>query len=306
MKRTTILGICITALVAFVAWAPNANATSSLFTSQCDGCHGSTSGVAPYLDNTCAGCHAHGVHPDSDKNTMNVSATPDFTTYAPGDSIIVQVTGGYRDGWVRAQMWDLDCNTASTCNQGNVLAEESLYTSDSEVSFPGPVALTSTVPVTPGVYTWYAGWYGNEYDITNAAFGLWIPDSNNGGHGNELVAFTFTVTDGATTTTTTLAPTTTTTTLAPTTTTTTLAPNTTTTTLAPTTTTTTLAPTTTTTTLAPTTTTTSTTTTTLPGNDKVTICHIPPGRSAKAHTLSVNVMAVPAHLRHGDTLGPCP
>ena len=97
-----------------------------------------------------------------------------------------------------------------------------------------------------------------------------------------------TVSGGATTTTTTLAPTTTTTTLAPTTTTTTLAP------------------TTTTTTLAPTTTTTSTTTTTLPGNDKVTICHIPPGRSTKAHTLSVNVMAVPAHLRHGDTLGPCP
>jgi hypothetical protein len=39
---------------------------------------------------------------------------------------------------------------------------------------------------------------------------------------------------------------------------------------------------------------------------KVTICHIPPGRSANAHTLSVNAMAVPAHLRHGDTLGPCP
>ena len=43
--------------------------------------------------NTCAGCHAHGVHPDSDKDTMNVSATPDSTTYAPGDYNYVQVPG---------------------------------------------------------------------------------------------------------------------------------------------------------------------------------------------------------------------
>jgi hypothetical protein len=33
---------------------------------------------------------------------------------------------------------------------------------------------------------------------------------------------------------------------------------------------------------------------------KVTICH------KNKRTLSVNVVAVPAHLRHGDTLGPCP
>ena len=38
---------------------------------------------------------------------------------------------------------------------------------------------------------------------------------------------------------------------------------------------------------------------------KVTICHIPPGKHAKARTLSVNAKAVPAHLRHGDSLGSC-
>ena len=193
MKKMSILGICIIALVALATWAPNSYARSAFYSDSCAGCHD-----GDYTTSTCAGCHAHGVHPSDAKNTMNVSATPDFTSYAPGDSIIVQVTGGYKSGWVRAQMWDLDCNTASTCNQGNALVSESFYTSGSTVNFPGPVALTSTVPVTPGVYTWYAGWYGNEYDITNAAFGLWIPDSTNGGHGNELVAFTFTVTDGAT------------------------------------------------------------------------------------------------------------
>jgi hypothetical protein len=33
--------------------------------------------------------------------------------------------------------------------------------------------------------------------------------------------------------------------------------------------------------------------------EKVLICH-------NGHTISVSSSAVPAHLRHGDTLGPCP
>lgn len=39
---------------------------------------------------------------------------------------------------------------------------------------------------------------------------------------------------------------------------------------------------------------------------KVTICHRPPGNPDNAHTISVGAPAVPAHLAHGDTLGPCP
>jgi hypothetical protein len=39
---------------------------------------------------------------------------------------------------------------------------------------------------------------------------------------------------------------------------------------------------------------------------KVLICHIPPGNPDNAHTISVAQAAVPAHLAHGDTLGPCP
>jgi len=39
---------------------------------------------------------------------------------------------------------------------------------------------------------------------------------------------------------------------------------------------------------------------------KTTICHIPPGNPANAHTLCVGNAAVPAHVRnHGDTVGPC-
>jgi len=39
--------------------------------------------------------------------------------------------------------------------------------------------------------------------------------------------------------------------------------------------------------------------------DKVTICHIPPGNPANAHTISVDLAALPAHLGHNDTLVPC-
>jgi len=39
---------------------------------------------------------------------------------------------------------------------------------------------------------------------------------------------------------------------------------------------------------------------------KVTICHIPPGNPDNAHTIRVSQSAVPAHLAHDDSLGPCP
>ena len=39
---------------------------------------------------------------------------------------------------------------------------------------------------------------------------------------------------------------------------------------------------------------------------QVTICHIPSGNPANAHTITVGASAVPAHLAHGDTLGACP
>jgi hypothetical protein len=37
-----------------------------------------------------------------------------------------------------------------------------------------------------------------------------------------------------------------------------------------------------------------------------TICHRPPGNPSNAQTITVSESAVPAHQRHGDTMGPCP
>ncbi len=41
------------------------------------------------------------------------------------------------------------------------------------------------------------------------------------------------------------------------------------------------------------------------GDGRVTICHVPPGNTGNAHTINVSVNALPKHLAHGDTCGPC-
>ena len=40
-------------------------------------------------------------------------------------------------------------------------------------------------------------------------------------------------------------------------------------------------------------------------DEKVTICHIPPGNPENAHEITVGASAVPAHLAHGDRLFTC-
>jgi len=41
------------------------------------------------------------------------------------------------------------------------------------------------------------------------------------------------------------------------------------------------------------------------GQEKVTICHVPPGNPDNAHEITVGAPAVPAHVAHGDSLGEC-
>ena len=41
------------------------------------------------------------------------------------------------------------------------------------------------------------------------------------------------------------------------------------------------------------------------GNNKILICHIPPGNEDNAQTLCINTNALQAHIMHGDYCGPC-
>jgi len=40
-------------------------------------------------------------------------------------------------------------------------------------------------------------------------------------------------------------------------------------------------------------------------NEKITICHIPPGNPGNSHEITVSVKALRAHLAHGDSVGGC-
>ncbi|MGC1951637.1 MAG: hypothetical protein WA970_03450, partial [Gammaproteobacteria bacterium] len=101
MRINIILEFCAAVLLTFI-FLPNAYAFPNLFTDNCQVCHGATA--------TCAGCHAHGTHSSSTKNDINVTATTDKAVYAPGETVTVSITGGYRDGWVRAKLWAQDCS----------------------------------------------------------------------------------------------------------------------------------------------------------------------------------------------------
>lgn len=41
-------------------------------------------------------------------------------------------------------------------------------------------------------------------------------------------------------------------------------------------------------------------------NEKITICHVPPGNPKAAHSITISESAWPAHQAHGDSQGPCP
>lgn len=124
------------------------------------------------------GMPSHGVHSDSSKSDINLSAATDKASYAPGEAMSVTVNGGYRGGWVRAILYD---------DNGAELARSSgPGGTGSGSSFP--IVLSANAPTTPGTYTYTASWYGNQYDKAGAAFGNWVPDPTNPNHGEERVA----------------------------------------------------------------------------------------------------------------------
>jgi Glucodextranase, domain B len=151
-----------------------AQAQSSYFTSQgCSGCHS-----APVAA-SCNGCHAHGTHPSSAKSSINVAGATNKASYAPGETVTVTITGGYRTGWFRAVLY----------NQNSIeLARSTGNDSGMGSSTTYPATLSAPAPTTPGTYTWKAAWYGNKYDASGAAFGAgWTPDPTNPNHGYEIV-----------------------------------------------------------------------------------------------------------------------
>ncbi|MEI6205678.1 MAG: FG-GAP-like repeat-containing protein [Desulfuromonadales bacterium] len=167
------LALITAPVVAFQLQGTEVLGQSSYFSSKsCKGCHS-----APVVA-TCNGCHAHGTHPSSAKSSINVAGAISKTSYAPGETVTVTITGGYRTGWFRAVLFDqhtaeLARSTGNDSGMGN--------------SATYPATLSAPAPATPGTYIWKVGWYGNQYDSGTYGSG-WTPDPNNSGHGTEIVS----------------------------------------------------------------------------------------------------------------------
>jgi hypothetical protein len=182
MKKYFALEGILIALVALLFWLPRAEAQSTWYTQFCSSCHGTAL-------STCNGCHAHGTHATSSKNTINIAGTTNKTSYAPGETVSVTVTGGYRTGWVRVILYDQ--NMTELARSTGTIASGAQAPSGA----PGfPVTLTTSAPVSAGTYTWNVAWYGNQYDLTEANAGTtffgprWTPDPTNPNHGQEVVS----------------------------------------------------------------------------------------------------------------------
>lgn len=165
------------AAVATLCIAPNAEAYSGYYDTQCAGCHTPT--VVGSTANTCNGCHAHGTHPSSAKSSINILGTTDASTYSPGQTVNVTITGGYRTGWVRAVLYDENMNQLAVSTGPNGMGGGAAF----------PITLSAPAPTLAGSYTWNVAWYGNRYDASNGVFGArWLDDPNNHDHGWEIVA----------------------------------------------------------------------------------------------------------------------
>ena len=148
--------------IAFGLLTTRVNATPTLYANNCAGCHSATV-------TSCNGCHAHGTHSTSAKNDINVAGTLDKSSYAPGETVTVTVTGGYRTSWLRVLLFDNAFTelARSSCPGGMGGCTTSVY----------PITLTAPAPQTPGTYTWSVAWYGNRYDAGGASFGLGFSDT---------------------------------------------------------------------------------------------------------------------------------
>jgi hypothetical protein len=122
-----------------------------------------------------------------------VTGVTSKTSYAPGETVSVTVSGGYRTGWVRAALFDQN-SLKLAVSSGNASGMGSSTTF--------PAILSALAPTTPGTYTWKVGWYGNRFDTASAAFGSgWRVDPGNAEHGYEMVnTNSFTVTSPSDTT----------------------------------------------------------------------------------------------------------
>ena len=128
------------AVALLIAWlTPGVGAYSNFFTNQCAGCHSDDAA-------TCNGCHTH---------RGAIHATADQSTYDPGATVTVTLTGGTRGGWIRGLLYDQDGTQVDIATGPTGTGDDGL---GNPVVFP--VTLQASAPDAPGDYTWQAAFFG--------------------------------------------------------------------------------------------------------------------------------------------------
>jgi len=143
-SKTWLLFIFAVAFGALTSMSSDAQAFSSFFSSNCAVCHSSP------VTTSCNGCHHHG--------PVGLKGTTNKTSYAPGETVSVTVTGGSQSGWIRAILYN-EKNQQVAISGGNDsgMGHATTY----------PAVLSAAAPTTPGTYTWKAAWFGNSFDSGN-------------------------------------------------------------------------------------------------------------------------------------------
>lgn len=149
-------GVCNAQASYFTSTESNKNCSNS-------GCHTAS------IPLTCTGCHGHGTHGTSAKNSMNLVASTDKASYAPGEDISVKLSGSYKptgwiSGWVRVNVY---------AGNGTLLVSNSTECPHNALSYAAGCDLPVTLKTraVSGMTNLYVAWMGNEYDEVNAAKG---------------------------------------------------------------------------------------------------------------------------------------
>ena len=179
-SRVSLLSLVLS---GFAVLPGVSNAQSGYFTStdtdkNCasSGCHFIQASVPP----TCNGCHGHGTHATIAKDSINLVATTNKTSYAPGDDISVTLSGGYQSGgWVRVNMYD---------SNGVLLVSNSTECPHNALSYAASCDLPVTLKTRAlaGMTSLYVAWMGHENDITQAAKGAPISPNSVIGVGSRV------------------------------------------------------------------------------------------------------------------------
>ncbi|MFL5270464.1 MAG: hypothetical protein ACJ79E_00115, partial [Anaeromyxobacteraceae bacterium] len=135
MKTRFAVALAFIAAVA-LGWPERSAAYDFFYDQNCAQCHGPT--------RTCSGCHAHGAHGLANKQDVNVAATPNKTSFTPGEEVVVTVTGGYRCGWVRTLLLDGQQATLAQSSGAGGLG------SGPDSCTTGGITLRAPAPAQPG------------------------------------------------------------------------------------------------------------------------------------------------------------